>query len=448
MEGLTILQWNARSLYSNGTALKHYLDNHPKPDVICIQETFFYDKKYIKLNGYHPPILKSRKSVTKKDKKKPGKGGGVAIYIVSSLSLTEINFDSDIIETVGVTINCQNKNITIVNSYRPPNNKVQAQDYKIITDKLTENSVLLGDLNSKSPLWGSPASDFNGKILENVIEEKNLIILNDGTGTHRTNTGNPSHIDLTIVTPSLANNSSWEVLNDPLGSDHFPILTTLNAKPIKTKVITPQRWIFEKADWLKYKTLCDNIDETDVENDDINIFNQNLCEIITKIAEVTIPKTSGKIHERKNCPLWNEECTRSKRIKRQTQQKFDRSKNPSDLEAHKTAVKAFKTTTDKARKEYWQKFCSTLNHRSNLKTVWNTIRGMKGAKFSNIPTLGKDNPSVNNKDKANLLGQTFADASNDTNLDPIFKTHKDAFELANSDIMDKHKLTMIKTIRK
>lgn len=81
-----------------------------------------------------------------------------------------------------------------------------------------------------------------------------------------------------------------------------------------------------KSRLAQIQNLCDNIDKTDVENDDINIFNQNLCEVITKIAEVTIPKTSGKIHERKNCPWWNEECTRSKRIKRQTQQKFDRSK--------------------------------------------------------------------------------------------------------------------------
>lgn len=37
---LILLQWNARSLISNGLEFKKYIDKlEEKPDVICIQET-------------------------------------------------------------------------------------------------------------------------------------------------------------------------------------------------------------------------------------------------------------------------------------------------------------------------------------------------------------------------------------------------------------------------
>ncbi|CAG2209546.1 unnamed protein product [Mytilus edulis] len=43
--GLHILQWNARSLYANANSLKHYLDTHNNPEIICVQETRFKDNR-------------------------------------------------------------------------------------------------------------------------------------------------------------------------------------------------------------------------------------------------------------------------------------------------------------------------------------------------------------------------------------------------------------------
>lgn len=40
MMGLSILQWNARSLVANGQELKHFIEEQAvKPNIICIQET-------------------------------------------------------------------------------------------------------------------------------------------------------------------------------------------------------------------------------------------------------------------------------------------------------------------------------------------------------------------------------------------------------------------------
>ncbi|CAC5400747.1 unnamed protein product [Mytilus coruscus] len=316
--GLHILQWNARSLYANANSLKHYLDTHNNPEIICVQETHFKDNRYVKLQGYHPPIIRNRKIPIQpkgKNKKKPQIGGGVAIYVSIQVNFSQLNFNTDNIEVVGVSVNCQNNKINIVNVYRPPNQDIKFNDYQEVLHNLSDNIVLLGDFNSRSSMWGSSTTDSNGNIIEKVIDQNNMIILNDGTGTFQTVTGNRTQIDLTLVSASLANDSQWSVLDDQLGSDHFPVLTVLNAKPVKNKVCTPQRWIYDKADWHRFTTLCNEINIDNIKHDDIEIFNQNFCEVVTKIADETIPKTSGTVHTGKNCPWWNDDCTNAKKKK-------------------------------------------------------------------------------------------------------------------------------------
>ncbi|CAC5408137.1 unnamed protein product [Mytilus coruscus] len=366
--GLHILQWNARSLYANANSLKHYLDTHNNPEIICVQETHFKDNRYVKLQGYHPPIIRNRKIPIQpkgKNKKKPQIGGGVAIYVSIQVNFSQLNFSTDNIEVVGVSVNCQNNKINIVNVYRPPNQDIKFNDYQEVLHNLSDNIVLLGDFNSRSSMWGSSTTDSNGNIIEKVIDQNNMIILNDGTGTFQTVTGNRTQIDLTLVSASLANDSQWSVLDDQLGSDHFPVLTVLNAKPVKNKVCTPQRWIYDKADWHRFTTLCNEINIDNIKHDDIEIFNQNFCEVVTKIADETIPKTSGTVHTRKNCPWWNDDCTNAKKNKRHKHRVYDKSKSEENHELYKTAVKEFKRITDKAKTDYWQNFCDKLNYKTN-----------------------------------------------------------------------------------
>ncbi|CAC5374399.1 unnamed protein product [Mytilus coruscus] len=150
--GLHILQWNARSIYANANSLKHYLDTHNNPEIICVQETHFKDNRYVKLQGY-PPIIRNRKIPIQpkgKNKKKPQIGGGVAIYVSIQVNFSELNFNTDNIEVVGVSVNCQNNKINIVNVYRPPNQDIKFNDYQEVLHNLSDNIVLLGDFNIRT----------------------------------------------------------------------------------------------------------------------------------------------------------------------------------------------------------------------------------------------------------------------------------------------------------
>lgn len=48
-----ILQWNARSLLSNGQDFKQFIDSRSvKPDIMCIQETWLKPRFDFVLNNY------------------------------------------------------------------------------------------------------------------------------------------------------------------------------------------------------------------------------------------------------------------------------------------------------------------------------------------------------------------------------------------------------------
>ena len=72
-----------------------------------------------------------------------------------------------------------------------------------------------GDFNTHSTLWGGLRTDVNGQVLEELLNEKGLVSLNDDRGTRIDPvTGNESALDLTLISNSMAGRCSWEVLEE------------------------------------------------------------------------------------------------------------------------------------------------------------------------------------------------------------------------------------------
>lgn len=115
--------------------------------------------------------------------------------------------------------------------------------------QIPQPTIIMGDFNSHSPVWGSRNRDNRGKIWEDLIDEFNLAILNDGTATHfSTAYQSFSAIDLTLASPSLAPSLNWKPLEDLHHSDHFPILCYLVTIPREQQEIR-KRWKPENANW-------------------------------------------------------------------------------------------------------------------------------------------------------------------------------------------------------
>ena len=74
-----------------------------------------------------------------------------------------------------------------------------------------------------------------------------MVVLNTGTGTYVRRTSELSHLDVTIATQNIAKVANLDVLNDTVGSDHLPVITTLRDSATFEETSAP-KWSFRRAD--------------------------------------------------------------------------------------------------------------------------------------------------------------------------------------------------------
>ena len=187
---LSILQWNCRSLVAHQAELKNYLSSTTvRPSLICVQETFLKPGKNVNIHGY---------VVERRDREGAKRAGGVAIFIAEGLSYTVIDRPEDV-EALTIQFSLASKRkITVTCLYHPPATAINPASFRRIF--ALKDNIIVGDLNSHSTLWGSPTTDNNGRLVEELLEEHDLTVLNTGEGTFvKPNSEGYSPLDLTIV---------------------------------------------------------------------------------------------------------------------------------------------------------------------------------------------------------------------------------------------------------
>ena len=161
-------------------------------------------------------------------------------------------------------------------------------DLENLIAQLPPPILLLGDFNAHSTLWGCCKTDLRGKMIEDLLLKHNLSILNDGSNTYlHPATGSSSAIDLSIASPSLYLDFSWEVATDLHGSDHFPICihSYTTAPPV-----TNGTWKLSKADWTTFPSKASS-DFGQNYSDNLEDPIEHFTDILTDIANSTIPKS-------------------------------------------------------------------------------------------------------------------------------------------------------------
>ena len=149
-------------------------------------------------------------------------------------------------------------NFLILACYRSPNNNnnltaLEIQNFNILVNNFNQY-LLLGDFNAHHPFWGSAFSCVNGRTLVENLDIEKFFLLNSGDPTHfysHDNNLKYSCIDLTFISMSLAMSTNWGVIDDPWGSDHFPIEIDINVCP---KQIEKKNFRFnlKKVHWSNF----------------------------------------------------------------------------------------------------------------------------------------------------------------------------------------------------
>lgn len=221
-----------------------------------------------------------------------------------------------------------------------------------------KDTIIAGDLNSKSPLWGAPMSDRRGSYLADWASELNLIFLNTGDPTfERGNTR--SHIDVTCASPGIASKIlGWQVLSGEFQTYHNHILYEVNCGGKKVKNNTNRKAMFNRQRFSQKM-------ETELKP------NYDKVRDLVKDVKKAVEGSTGSIHaERKNFPYWWNEniennrtkCIRIRRNMTRLNEKYGRE-NVRSLEAkeeYDKMKKSLRNEINKSKRELWRKLCEDL----------------------------------------------------------------------------------------
>ena len=412
---LTIFQWNANGILPRLAELKNFITTSKfQPDILCIQETHLKKTKRLILPNYN---------VERRDRPGTTRKGGVATLIRKNINYTVLN-NVDNIEELSIKIRLQNQQIIISNIYNPPGNKLDQTTYHTIASQA--NLVLLGDFNAHLPLFGGTDTNAEGRVLEEVIEKNDLVVLNDQSGTYLKKDGSTSALDITICSKSLGLKCSWTVHQDTMGSDHFPIISTINESTESENTDSTTRYSYKRADWITYKAESKQIFSTNFFHQDNTIYNNNIISAIHQAAANSIPKVQQNSHRNRPVPYWNSKCQDAVKKRKKAEHRMRRTKELSDcIEYRRSKAEAQKTIREE-QTQHWQEYCSSLTPDSKLASVWKMAKKMSGTSSnSNIPTLiAKNQQYESAAEKARILAETLTATTADDNYSDKFKQHR------------------------
>jgi exonuclease III len=217
--------------------------NQLNPELVFLSETHWSPLFNVKFKFYH--VLKRDRLLHR--------GGGVALLIKKSIQFSvkpPINLNAT--EAIGATIFTNSGEVDCFSVYSPKGD-CSPEDIHFFLST-THPFILAGDLNAHHHLWeSSPTENVAGKSIGNALIESpdtSLITPMDLGTRINPSSGKLSTIDLIITSPVLALNSTI-VLGPHCGSDHLPVITTLNANPIHL-ASRPPTWIFDKTRWPQW----------------------------------------------------------------------------------------------------------------------------------------------------------------------------------------------------
>lgn len=424
-----LLQWNARSLLANGQEFKKYIDELPsKPEVMCLQESWLRPNLDFRISGY----------MAIRCDRMDGVGGGCATFIREDVPFREVGIGKEQ-EYVSVEIWTEEGECAIVNYYNPCK-KLDLMELLQIEGMECSRVIMCGDFNAHSTLWGGTRSDVNGDTMEQVLEEKNMVCLNDGTGTRiDVHTGKTSALDLTLVTRNLAGICEWEVVKDTtVGSDHFMILCQVGLQRRVAQGAVTGRGIFSRADWEMFRHICEEeMDKIDL-GEEIETIDRKIRTSLIEAAIKTIPRSKGKM-KKKAVPWWTEECSKVVKDRNALFKILRKNVNYQNLIKYKKAQAMVRKVVRKAKRQSWKNFCNKIGRTTPVGEVWGMIKSMRGIrKEKQYPVLKmREEIAVSDKEKAEMIAKALISIHSSDNLTEEGKRGREATMSAHPGILDR-----------
>ncbi|VVD04665.1 unnamed protein product [Leptidea sinapis] len=332
------------------------------------------------------------------DKRSDNTGQGVAILVRADLPHNLVcPPQTRHLEVVGITLISQNSSVVIYSVYQSLNLPLIKSDLDLLMSSGSK-VVVMGDLNSKHPLWSPGVGNTRGKTLYEhmVANDYTIHAPRDCTLVHYTADFKPSTPDLLLakIFYPLENITTVAALS----SNHFPVLAKFTTKLQRFQI---RKLNFAKADWNKYRNylnsntyLSSQTFESPLEIDEtISKFQKSLLQA----RDLSVPFSSLTPWSSLSLP---------RRIKRLIKHK-NRLRRYSLLERNLLVKRILINPITRYNDYEWDLKLKRVDNPSS--DVWRLVKGLRSNSTNPIPALHLENGLVTNtiQEQCNLLGRTF-----------------------------------------
>lgn len=310
-----------------------------------------------------------------------------------------------------VTIWYAEKKYDLYNVYNSPKYDCKLPN---LQDSIYIRTIIAGDFNGHSPLWGYTDHNNTGKFVEELCGATNLYVHQSPetkeTLLHR------AHLtlhrpDLTLLSADLENTSRVEVLDD-IGSDHRPILISI-LTPERNTPDRRTRWNFRKANWNSYRDLTDQL-SNNIEEEEPDSYNDAFVAAILKASTQCIPRGSVQHYK----PFWTPTLEKAVRKRREARETLEQSNATTNRAAYQKACAEVKLAVKSEKKQKWQSATADLNLENEGTKAWNLLQNLSGeTRRKNPKPMNDQGISITtDKKKAEHMNRAFASVSRAGNL--------------------------------
>ena len=399
---LRILQWNADGLRSKAIELQSRLHQH-KIDVCLVQETKLMKSSVTpRMDGY-TAYRADRQNIS---------GGGLIAYVKRDLDFQKIGCRSKTAtEVLSLRVKLNKKTwVDISNVYIPPANSL-GQEIKFSPDiiRTSPNSIICGDFNGHSPMWDQiQPQDARGEETEDWIIDNELSILN-GEAPTRLNkvTTNWSTPDLSLSGSTWSGRHNWSLVDCIGGSDHLPILISLQTKvrfqPVLGRI---PRWRSNGVDWDAFQKGADEAISQFAPTASMKHQECRFAEALVNAAKIHV----RKVKPGKRTKVWMSPAVRTAIRKRNRLRRQIKSKRREWLES----CKEVNQTIRDAKTESWRNLLEGALAAENDTLLWRIIKDLNGSTDDNAPNevmINKGRIISSNEGKAKAFIHHYSEVS-------------------------------------